>query len=78
MLKYLVIIGAGTLALTGCTEAKGNTKAKVVYLVKGKEVSGKEAILSAIEGNEVYKCNQVESVMNQRTGSIRLRTLKIK
>lgn len=68
-MKYLVL-----MALIGAV-AQGETK-KALFMINGKQVPVETALISSIKGEEVYKCQVMETSISKSGTSISLKTKK--
>lgn len=68
-MKYLILI-----AITLSTNAMAEQK--IFYQSKGEVIKAERAILAAMRGDEVYKCQTVEAKVSKSGTSIGLRNVK--
>lgn len=64
-----------TVLLLTCGVANAS---EVFHLVNGKTVETETALLAALRGESVYRCQAVEAKTNKKGTSISLRTIKAK
>jgi len=68
-MKHLIILAA-------LISMNVNAEQKIYYTYKGQTVSPDKAILAAIRGEEVYKCQNVEAKVSKSGTSIGLKNVK--